>query len=48
MRPVPDTLRELLEEYNLESHLVKFENQAIDVTSFLELTDSDLKELGVE
>ena len=45
---LPTTFKEVLEKYNLEAHLPKFESQGIDLTSFLELTDTNLKELGVE
>ena len=47
--PLPvETLRELLEEFKLEAHLEKFESQGIDLTTFLELTDAELKEIGIE
>lgn len=45
---LPDTLCELLTEYNLQVYLPKFESEGLDVTTFLELCDDDLKELGVD
>lgn len=45
---LPDTLHEVLTEYNLHDHLPKFENEGLDVATFLELSDSDLKEIGIE
>lgn len=46
--PPPESLKELLEEFKLESYIPRFEQQGIDLTAFLELTDGDLKDMGVE
>ncbi|XP_057302256.1 ankyrin repeat and SAM domain-containing protein 3-like isoform X2 [Hydractinia symbiolongicarpus] len=46
--PPPESLKELLEEFKLESYIPRFEQQGIDLTAFLELTDVDLKDMGVE
>ncbi|XP_066915737.1 uncharacterized protein [Clytia hemisphaerica] len=45
---LPDTLGELLAEYNLQMYLPKLEGEALDVATFLELCDNDLKELGID
>ncbi|XP_065679522.1 ankyrin repeat and SAM domain-containing protein 3 isoform X2 [Hydra vulgaris] len=45
---VPESLQELLEELNLETHLAKFENQLIDISTFLTLNDADLREIGID
>ena len=44
----PITVKGILEKDKLEGYLPKFESQGIDLTSFLELNETDLKELGVE
>ncbi|XP_066918575.1 ankyrin repeat and SAM domain-containing protein 3-like [Clytia hemisphaerica] len=45
---LPDTLGELLAEYNLQMYLPKLEGEGLDVATFLELCDNDLKELGID
>ena len=45
---LPDTLGELLAEYNLQMYLPNFENEGIEISTFLEMVDSDLKKIGIE
>jgi len=45
---LPDTLGELLAEYKLQMYLPKLEGEGLDVATFLELCDNDLKDLGLK
>lgn len=44
----PKTLQELLDQLQLSKYFVNFEQQEIDLCGFLQMTDTDLKEIGIK